>query len=185
MTFTPANVEREALGRSSVYPYDYPGGAAVARLATRPAYTFKLTLGPLARTSLDSLSAIHKQLQGGDAFLWDGGPFGAVNNLHLVGLGDGATRTFYLPNRQINASSFSAGTRSPTGTSSTWATGTYSLNAVPGIVTYSAAPLINHDALAQWACDYLVFFDEDGIAIRTNNNNAYFVELRLTESLYT
>ena len=174
----------------SIVDYDNAGLFHAFNRSQRPAYRFKLRLGPLTRQEVESLSALHAYHQGGKSFLWDGGQYGRVENFSLVGEGDGAKRQFFLPNRYIGASSLEVRTLRPsTGVTSAWATSTYSLNATPGIVVFNSGgastPASGDDVQARWANQYRVFFEPGGIKVGEVARNLFEVELTLRETTFT
>ena len=191
LTFTPApGVEREATTFTSVTDFDNAGLFHTFNRSQRPAYRFKLRLGPLTRQEVESLSALHAYHQGGRSFLWDGGQYGRVENFSLVGEGDGARRQYFLPNRYIGASSLEVRTLRPsTGATSAWATTAYSLNATPGILVFhagaSTTPTSGDDVQARWANQYRVLFEPDGIRVSEMARNLFTVELALRETMFT
>ena len=182
-------MERTAITPTNVIPFD---NAALSffSLAARPLYRFSLQLEVLTRQQVESLSAIHATLQGGQSFYWDGGPFGAIDNFSLIGEGDGARRDFFLANRNVGAGSLSVQTLRPsTGVTSAWASSGYTLNANAGLVTFnvgaSTTPASGDDVMAKWGCRYRCHFAPDGLKVTNRRRGIYSVDLDLIETAYT
>ena len=178
-------VAREALTRTQITEYDYFNH--VFNLAQRPAYRFTLQVGPLNKSEVECLSALHAYHQGGTPFFWSGGDYGVVENYNLVGEGDGNQRQFYLPNRYIDIDSLAVRTLRPsTGATSNWTTG-YSLNPGPGVITFynsiNTIPRSGDDVQARYACQYNVYFAPSGILVEEIAAGIYEAELVLLENV--
>lgn len=175
LTCTPGfPLVREAMTFESVANFD-AGGIGLFSRARRPIYSFEMPLGILRKAETESLSAFHAFHQGGKPFLWNGGPWGTVENYNLVAEGDGATRLFYLPNRVITAASLALRTFRPsTSATSNWATSSsnswpFSLSANAGALSFANSsntiPVSGDDLMAAYACRYLCLFEPGGIKL--------------------
>lgn len=184
LTFTPAPpLTREAMTYTTVTEYIH--ASHIFSRTRRPIYRFTLKLEPLTRTQVQSLMSAHAYHQGAVPFYWDGGEFGAIENYNLVGEGDGATRTFYLPNREIGQNSISVETRRSSVTS-VWASSAYSLSAAMGMLTFANStntiPASGDDVRAKYGCRYRVNFDAEGISVHEVAAGVYSAELKLIEN---
>ena len=195
-TCTPGEeVTREAITFTGGVQFDNPGLLHVFNRGQRPAYKFDLKLGPLTRGEVESLSAFHAFHQGGKSFLWNGDIYGSIANYNLVGEGDGSRTQFFLANRYIGAGSLAVQTvNQATGVSSNWVVSSsnswpYSLNAVPGVVTFANStntiPASGHDFHARWANQYRCLFSPEGLTVTHFARGLYRVELMLFETLFT
>ena len=191
--FAPATVEREAITYTSATGFDNTGLAAYFNRASRPAYRFTIRMDALTRSQAESLSALHATLMGGQSFFWDGGPWGDVQNMSLVGEGDSQRQQFFLGNRNVGASSVAVQTLRGA-VSSAWATSSangwpYSVTAVAGVVTFANSantiPKSGDDVMARWGCNYRCHFEPSGIMIRSEHRGVFSAELRLIETAFT
>lgn len=187
LTFTPGpSISREALTRTSRVGYEDAGFFHYFNRTQRPLYKFTLQLGPLAKSEVECLSALHAYHQGGKSFFWDGGHYGAVENYNLIGEGNTARRDYFVPNRYVGAGSIAVRTFRPsTGATSNWTTG-YSLNPDPGLISFANStntiPVSGDDVLARYGCRYRVNFAAEGIRIEEVAAGLFNVELVLTEN---
>ena len=193
ITFTPSAVEREAITYVSATGFDNTGLAAYFNRASRPAYRFTIRMDALTKQQAESLSALHATLMGGQSFFWDGGPWGDIQNMSLVGEGDSQRRQFFLGNRNVGASSVAVQTLRAA-VSSAWATSSangwpYSLTAVAGVVTFANStntiPASGDDVMARWGCNYRCHFEPGGIMVRNEHRGVFSVELKLTETAFS
>ena len=193
IVFTPSVVEREAVTYTSATGFDNTGLAAYFNRASRPAYRFTIRMDALTKSQAESLSALHAVLMGGQSFFWDGGPWGDIQNMNLVGEGDSQRRQFFLGNRNIGASSVAVQTLRGA-VSSAWATSSangwpYSVTAIAGVVTFANStntiPASGDDVMSRWGCTYRCHFEPGGIAIRNEHRGVYSVELKLTETAFS
>ena len=193
IVFTPSVVKREAITYTSATGFDNTGLAAYFNRASRPAYRFSIRMDALTKSQVESLSALHAVLQGGQPFFWDGGPFGDVQNQSLIGEGDSQRRQFFLGNRNVGASSVAVQTLRAA-VSSAWATSSvngwpYSLSATAGVVTFAnstnTTPSSGDDVMARWGCTYRCHFAPDGIVITNEHRGVFSVELILQETAST
>lgn len=193
IVLTPSVVEREATTYTSATGFDNTGLAQYFSRASRPAYRFTIRMDALTKSQAESLSALHAVLQGGQSFFWDGGPWGDVQNMSLVGEGDSQRRDFFLGNRNVGAGSISVQTLRGA-VSSAWATSSangwpYSLTAVAGVVSFANStntiPASGDDVMARWGCRYRCHFEPDGIVIENEHRGVFSVELKLTETAFT
>jgi hypothetical protein len=186
LTFNPGPpLTREALTMTSVTEYIH--ATALFGKLRRPIYRFTLRLGPLNRSQLNCLTALHAYHQGSNPFYWNGGEYGRVENYNLVDEGDGVDRTFYLPNRYVGAGSIAVRTvNQATGVASNWTVG-YSLSPDAGILTFgnsaSTIPLSGHDIQAKYGCVYRVNFEPGGIKTQDIAAGVYAAEIVLTENV--
>lgn len=174
-------IKREALTQTSVVEYNM----AVHHygVGQRPTYKFTLQLQPITRPELAWLTGQHAFHQGAKPFLWDGGQYGAVENYNLVGEGNGADTSFYLPNRRIGASSAAIQTLRPsTGVTSDWVA-SYSLSPGDGKLIFAAAVTSGDEVRAKYGCTYQVNFAADGVRVRELAAGVYGAEVVLTENV--
>lgn len=189
LTVTPGpSVVRKALTHTSVARYDNAGLYHVFNRSQRPIYEFEITLEPLTRSEVESFQAFHFYHQGGKKFYWDGHPYNRIENYQTVAEGDGGQREFFLFNRNIDASSFSLRTLRPsTQATSVWATNTYSLNAVPGIVTLNNStntiPVSGDDIQIISAHRYTLLFHPEELQVEEFARGLYRAQLRMIETL--
>lgn len=193
IVFTPSVVEREAITYTSATGFDNTGLAQYFNRASRPAYRFTIRMDALTKSQAESLSALHAVLQGGQSFFWNGGPFGDVQNMSLVGEGNSQRREYFLGNRNVGAGSVSVQTLRGA-VSSAWATSStngwpYSVTAVAGAITFAnsanTVPSSGDDVMARWGCNYRVHFEPGGITMRNEHRGVYSVELILQETAFT
>ena len=193
IVFTPSVVEREAITYTSATGFDNTGLAQAFNRASRPAYRFTIRMDALTKSQAESLSALHAVLQGGQSFFWNGGPFGDVQNMSLVGEGNSQRREFFLGNRNVGAGSVSVQTLRGA-VSSAWATSStngwpYSVTAVAGVITFANStntiPSSGDDVMSRWGCNYRVHFEPSGILVRNEHRGVFSVELKLTETAFT
>ena len=173
--------------------FDTTGLVAYFNRASRPAYRFTIRMDALTRSQAESLSALHATLMGGQPFLWDGGPWGDIQNMSLVGEGDSQRQQFFLGNRNVGAGSVAVQTLRGS-VSSAWATSSangwpYSVTAIAGVVTFANStntiPQSGDDVMARWGCNYRCHFEPGGIMIRSEHRGVFSVELKLTETAFT
>jgi len=181
---TEPSVVRESLTRTG--GSNYGTAAQVFSWTQRPDYHFLLRVGPMDKSEVECLSAMHAYHQGARSFFWDGGEWGRVDDYNLVGEGDSTKRIFYLPNRFIGASSFQLRTLRPsTGATSAWASG-YALEATAGRVTFNNStntiPRSGDDVQARYAFNYHLRFAPDGLVIEEIARGIYLAELDLIEN---
>ena len=193
IVFTPSVVDREAVTYTSATGFDNTGLAAYFNRASRPSYRFTIRMDALTKSQAESLSALHAVLQGGQSFFWNGGPFGDVQNMSLIGEGDLQRRDFFLGNRNVGASSVSVQTLRSAVSSAWLASSTngwpYSVTAVAGLITFANStntiPASGDDVMARWGCNYRCHFEPGGITVRNEHRGVYSVELKLTETAFT
>lgn len=171
-------VLREAVTLTSRADYDSPGNFYSFSRGSRPAYKFRITADALTKVQADSLNAFHFFHQGGKAFYFDGAPYHFVSSMQLVGEGDGVRRDFYLFNRNIDANSHAVAIFDGSVHSVTTA---YSLNPIPGVISFSTAPDSGDDVLATHAHKYKVLFEPDGFKCVTFAPYIFRAEMLLTE----
>lgn len=180
-TCTPGfAIQREAMTKTSVVEFDQSGIFAMFGRSSRPTYKFTVPIRALTKIQVDSLNAWHMFHQGGKAFFWDGGFYGYVSSLNLVGEGNGSRTDFYLPNRHIDPNSISIGIFNGTTTSITTA---FSLYATAGMISLATAPLSGHDVMASHAHKYKVVFEPDGLKVQEIYSGIFQAELMLREIL--
>jgi len=181
LTVTPgAEIQRDAITFTSVQDYDNTGIFHVFSRASRPTYRFKMTLPGLVKLEADSLAGFHHFHMGGRAFFWDGGNFGEVSSLALVGEGDGTRTEFFLPNRFVDANSISMAIFDGTATSITTA---FSLNPDPGIIAFDTAPDSGDDVLGSHGHKYKVVFEGEGLKMVNFSRGVWRAELLLRETI--
>lgn len=151
---------------------------------SRPIYKFSLTVGPLLKSEVECLSALHAFHQGIRYFLWDGGPYGGMEDYLNVGEGDGNRRDFFLPNRHIGANSLAVRTMRPaTGVTSSWVTA-YSLYPGPGVLFFAAgsAPASGDIVQAKYGCTYLLNFAPEGLVTEQIARDLFVAQITLYEN---
>ena len=126
--------------------------------------------------------------------MWDGAAYGRVENYNLVGEGDSARTQFFLPNRNIGASSIAVRTANQaTGVTSNWLASSsnswpYSMNATPGILTFANSantiPASGHDLMAIYGCRYRCIFEPSGITMTEIARGVYRMDLKLAETAF-
>jgi len=178
LSFSPNALTREAMTFTVLT--DYVTAVQLFNRARRPIYRFTLTYDTISRSHMQELQGLHAAHQGAVPFFWNGGEFGAMENYNLIGVADGHTTTYYLPNRNINTSSFSARMLKPD-TGVTSVTGDYFLRAW-GQMDFTVTPSSGQEIQAKWACTYLVNFDPNGIKMEQIARNVYRTEFQLIES---
>jgi len=183
LTFTPGpSIKREALTLTAIVGEQAGLVHASFSLTQRPLYRFSIDIGPLIKSEVECLSALHAYHQGNKSFFWDGGPYGTIDNYNLVGEGDSIRKDFFLPNRYVTAGSIAVATYSPvTQETSLWSTA-YSLNPNPGLLVFATIPASGHDVMAKWACRYRVFFSPEGIKLEKVALDLYQAQLMLVEA---
>jgi len=178
LSFTPNALTREAMTFSVLT--DYVTAFQLSNRARRPMYRFTLTYDAISRSHMQELQGLHAYHQGATPFYWNGGEFGAVENYCLIGVADGRSTAYYLPNRNLNASSFSARMLT-TDTGVTSITTDYTLRTW-GQVDFGTAPSSGQEIYAKWACNYLVNFDPNGLKMEQIARNVYKTQFTLTEN---
>lgn len=181
LTVTPGpGITRDDLTATQRIPFGVPGLIHNLNGAQRPAYRFKMTLGPLTKRELDYITAFHAEHKGGRSFMWDGGHYGRQDTLQRVGEGDGGNREFYLPVRHVNPASVQVQvTQGGYGAASI--TTAFSLNSNPGLICFDTAPSSGDTVEARWANLYRCLFHQEGIQPREVAANLYALELELVE----
>lgn len=181
LTFTPGpGFKREAITATS--GIEYIMAIHHYSLASRPIYRFTLPLGPLTRTQMDSLSALHAFHQGATSFFWDGGEFGRVEDYQIVDEGNGVKNKMFLPNRYVGTGSISVQTRRPsTGASSVWASG-FSLIPDAGFLQFGTVVVSGDEVYAKYGCRYNVCFAPEGIRVEEIAPAVYRAEIVLIEN---
>ena len=190
IVFTPSVVTREAITHTSAIGFDGAGLMGYFNRSARPSYRFTIRMDALTKSQAESLSALHAFLQGGQSFFWDGGPWGDVQNMSLVGEGDTNRRQFFLGNRNVGASSIAVQTLRAAVSSAWLASSTngwpYSLTAAAGVLTFANSsntiPASGDDVMARWGCTYRCVFEPGGITIENRYRGVYSVELKLAET---
>ena len=189
-------IKRRSISDTTGAGFDSPGFVSMFNRSARPVYRFEFGIGPLRKSEAESISAFFSFHQHGKTFLWNGGPFGRVENYSLIGEGDTSRRDFFIPNRYLGAGSFAFRTvNQATGATSNWAASSSngwpaSLSPTPGIVTTanSTNTIVGsgHDAAAIWACNYRVIFDlGEGFELEEFTRSLYRGKLVLQELAYT
>ena len=173
LTVTPIfPIDRTAVTKTNVVDFENTDLFSAQNRGARPSYRFEFTTCALNRLEVESLSAFHHLHMGGKSFFWSGYPYNTVENFQTFDEGVTGKLQFYLPNRNIGASSLRVQTRNPsTGATSLWVVGSangwpYSLNPTPGIISFSDSastiPVSGADIQAIYACQYRVTFEPDG-----------------------
>lgn len=177
------DIERNEITRSNVIDFGAPGLVQIFPVGARPAYSFTLKLEPLLKYAAEDLSAFHAFHQGGKSFMFNGMEYGAIENFHLFGEGDGTTTQFFLPNRWIGVNSFALQSRNQqTQATSLWSAA-YSLSPNPGLVVFDTAVSSGHDIEAKYACQYRVRFAPDGFKVTEWARGIYRAQIELFEVL--
>jgi hypothetical protein len=180
-TCTPGfTILREAMTKTSVVEFDNSGLFALFGRSSRPTYRFRIPLVALTKHQCDSLSAFHHFHQGAKPFFWDGGYYGYISSLQLVGEGNGSKTDYFLPNRFIDANSITVGIYNGTTTSITTA---FSLYADQGMISFATAPTSGHDVMASHAHKYKVVFEPDGLKVEEFYSGIFRAEIVLRETL--
>lgn len=181
LTVTPGfDIQREAITKTAVVDYENAGLYALFSKSSRPAYKFRVPIPALTKIQVDSLNAFHHFHQGAKAFFWDGGYYGYVSSLNLIGEGNSSRTDFFLPNRNIDANSIAVGIFNGATTSITTA---FSLYAVAGVISLATAPLSGHDIMAAHAHKYKLVFEPDGLKVDEIYSGIFRAELTLREIL--
>jgi len=182
LTFTPTNVVREAVTRTTVI--GAPGFSHAFNYSPRPSYRFTMDIGPLQRHETESLSALFALHQGGRTFYWDGGQFGLIDDC-FVAQADGVRKTYFLPNRWIDPASYTVKTRrfsAGSFTDSTWTHAIASLTSASGVLSFGTVPFSGDHIRAAYCCKYRVFFPPDGLKLDQFRRGLYNAQLQLIEN---
>lgn len=179
-TCTPGyDIQREAITKTAVADFDQPGLFSATNGAQRPAYRFVVNIPALTRIQVQSLQAFHFFHQGAKAFYINGfEAWSYVSTLNLIGEGNGSKKDFFLPNRNIDANSITVAVFDGVTHSITSA---YSLNPVPGIISFTTAPTSGHDIEASHAHKYKVVFEPDGLKTDEFASGVWKAQLKLRE----
>lgn len=180
LTFTPGpNIVREAL--TGTIGVEYANARHLFSVHRRPVYKFTLQLGPLVKSEVECLTALHAYHQGARSFFWDGGEYGTVENYQLVDEGNGTKTQMYMPNRYIGVNSIAVRTLRGA-VSSEWSSG-YSLSPTPGLLTFATAPVSGDFVQAKYGCQYKVNFAADGLTTQEIAAGLWSAEVVLTENV--
>jgi hypothetical protein len=183
LTFSPSpTVTREAVTRTTVA--GLPGFFHAFNYSPRPSYRFSMDIGPLLRHEAESLSALFGFLQGGRSFYWDGGQYGLIDEC-FIAQADGVRKTYFLPNRWIDAASYTVKTRRYSGgsyTDSTWTHAIASLTSASGVLTFDTVPYSGDHIRAAYCCRYRVFFPPEGLKLDQFRPGLYNAQIQLIEN---
>ena len=181
-TCTPGfEMQREAITKTNVADFDIPGQFASYNVGDQVPYKFVLNIPALTRVQQESLSAFHFFHKGAKAFYFDGAyAWSHISTLSLVAEADGARKDFYLPNRNIDTNSITVAVFNGATHSITTA---YSLNATPGIISFTTAPSSGHDIEASHGHKYKCMFEPDGFKIDEFAVGVWRCQIKLRELL--
>ena len=146
-------------------------------VSQRPAYRFKLKLGPLTKPEVDCLTALYCYHGQAVAFLWNGSPWNNVENYYVVGEGDGTRTEYFLQNRYVDANSIAVAVVVSGVQSVTTA---FTLVATPGIVRFTTAPSSGSTVEARHAHQYKVTFAAD-LRVAVIRKHLFDAEVELAE----
>ena len=179
LTFTPGpSTVREAITETIGAGND--GFAHLFDPAARPRYRFSVQVGPLVKSEVECLSALHAFLGGHRSFFWHGGAYRSVDDFALTGEGDGLRREYLLPNRYVTAASVAVRTLRPS-TGATSETTAFSLYASTGLLAMATAPVSGDHLQAKYACYYRVNFASEGLKVDQVATDLYTAAFDLTE----